>query len=849
MDDDEFREIYDSALGRGVANLEILALAAAWCQNIGQTNGPLGVGELQLATGLPITGGSLRCDHARAPTSFGHSLVESSVEFYEANCVGCPHRKPTSATEHLGTYADAVIAERKDQERLAEQERLEAVEALHGRRADRRARFGSPDPTGQSILDLIDRVDGEERDEEAEGLLLRHAEMAASDFGDELLAHLTDEAIAIGNSPLLESIVAIFERDGRPGAERMLEIAFTGLAAGVGTTACGRVIAAQATTLPGDDATLRAVVVLAAGRADFLSGLDWIGEEPAALLRLFDLDAVRVTGVLKSMLTDEDRWVRAAAAHAAERLLAARPAALPLLLDTILDACVLPDSSGYLGEPFAAHAARALVADSLVANPVVIGAEIDKRMAGADVKTARNYWKCYDLAAPSRFREEPAPEAHRLIAARAVGLLKDDTLDPEMQREVADTLSSLCEYRPGDSAICVEDVIGLMLRAAMRYESFRAAPAAPPPGSTEEEALLGFFAWEGERLKLHGVFQELKRCLEALARADVPSFVDSVVGTGWTATSTSPLVRSVLLELLGKGIHQQPELDRAAPVVAEAIDGHDRLERAEAVEAVGEFARHDLTLPAGFTESVIKAISDEYLIIVLAAVRAIGRIDVEAGKRLELCETLLSFANAYGNDRIRTDDVRRALWTVHQLATGQPFQEDAEAAILQVIGGFPSEVAVQVLEHLPVDDSQAAWPATIVGALKPDPDPQWNGIHQRARLDLLRQLAETDPIRMAALLDDLEAIGTQRIPHDRHWAWAVADVLARLGAHARAAAVCDAVVDGMPDTTELGMQRAFARQIGFEHHLNDAVLRGDEAAMAKWVEDWARGSAELRADG
>jgi hypothetical protein len=849
MDEDEFRELYESTLERGVANLQILALAAAWCENIDQTNGLLGVGEVQLATGLPITGGSLRCDHAKAPTSFSYSLVESSVEFYEANCVGCPHRKPTAAAEHLGTYADAVIAERTAQERLADQERLEAVEALRERREDRRARFGEPDPTGQSILDLIDRVDGEVRDEEAEELLLRHAEMASSDFSDQLLVHVTHEAIAIGNSPLLEAIVAIFERDGRPGAGRMLEVAFTGLAAGVGKTACGRVIAAHAASLPAEDETLRAVVVLAAGRSDFFGGSNWIGEEPAALLRLFDLDQVRVTDILKLMLTDEDRWVRATAAHAAERLLAARPSGLPFLLDTILDAAVLPDSSGSLGEPFASHAARGLIADFLVADPVPVSAEIDRRMSGADVKTARNYWKCYDLAAPSRFREEPAPEANRLIAAKALVLLGDDTLDPEMQREVADTLTSLCRHQPGDVGLSVDDVVALMLLSALRYERFQATPPAPPAGGSQEEALLGFFDWESQRIKLRGVFEELKDCVEALARADVPGFVDNVVGTIWVATAPSPLVRGFLLELLGKVIRQQPELDLAAPIVAEALDGSERWERAEAIEAVGEFARHDLVLPAGFTESVIKAIGDEYLIIVLAAVRAVGRIHVEADKRLPLCDILFGVAKAYSNDRIRTDDVRTALWTIHKLAAGQSFEDQAEAAILNVIGSVPSEVAVQLLEHLPVDRNQPAWPSTVVAALKPDPDPQWNGIHQRGRLDLLRQLAETDPPRMVSLLDELEAAGKQRIPSDRHWAWAVADVLARLGAHVRAAAVCDAVVEGMPDTTELGPQRAFARQVGFEHHLNDAVLSADEGAIARCLADWAHGSAELRAYG
>lgn len=140
----------------------------------------MGIGDLQLATRLPITGGSLRCEHARAPTTFGTSLMDSSVEFYERNCIGCPHRKATDATEHLGTYAEAVIADRTAREQAPEHERLERAEARRRQEA-RRLRFGAPDPTGQSILDLIDRVDGEDRDVAAEELLRRHAEMSPAD--------------------------------------------------------------------------------------------------------------------------------------------------------------------------------------------------------------------------------------------------------------------------------------------------------------------------------------------------------------------------------------------------------------------------------------------------------------------------------------------------------------------------------------------------------------------------------------------------------------------------------------------------------------------------------------------
>ncbi len=139
MDDDTFQDMYNDAIQLGLENLEILRLAAAWCENIGQTSGPLGIGDLQAATGLPITGGSLRCEYATAPTSFGASLTASSVEFYERNCIGCPHRKPTGATEHLGTYADSLIAERNEWERQVDHLRDVPLSAPHRRtgRGDR----------------------------------------------------------------------------------------------------------------------------------------------------------------------------------------------------------------------------------------------------------------------------------------------------------------------------------------------------------------------------------------------------------------------------------------------------------------------------------------------------------------------------------------------------------------------------------------------------------------------------------------------------------------------------------------------------------------------------------------
>lgn len=64
-------------------------------------------------------------------------------------------------------------------------------------------------------------------------------------------------------------MVAVFERDGRPGTSRMLDVAFGALTAGVAGAACGRVIATHAHRFDADDRALAAILALAAGKLDY----------------------------------------------------------------------------------------------------------------------------------------------------------------------------------------------------------------------------------------------------------------------------------------------------------------------------------------------------------------------------------------------------------------------------------------------------------------------------------------------------------------------------------------------------------------------------------------------------
>lgn len=107
------------------------------------------------------------------------------------------------------------------------------------------------------------------------------------------------------------------------------------------------------------------------------------------MLRLYDVEPERASEFLGARLNHEDVWIRSAAAHAAERLVAARPHAGARLLPALLDAVVIPDKSQYRGDAFASGQTRSVVAKILIADPVPTAAAIDERMLAADDRLMR----------------------------------------------------------------------------------------------------------------------------------------------------------------------------------------------------------------------------------------------------------------------------------------------------------------------------------------------------------------------------------------------------------------------------------------------------------------------------
>jgi hypothetical protein len=118
--DDDTQEL-DQAIEIGLGNQRILQLAAAWCQNIGASKGPLGTGLLEEMIGLPITGGSLRCDHDGVCTTSGNSFTYTFTieDLRAAQPVGQRRRKRDGLTPHRRSTGDRASRSRVSSSRPA----------------------------------------------------------------------------------------------------------------------------------------------------------------------------------------------------------------------------------------------------------------------------------------------------------------------------------------------------------------------------------------------------------------------------------------------------------------------------------------------------------------------------------------------------------------------------------------------------------------------------------------------------------------------------------------------------------------------------------------------------------
>lgn len=809
--DDELRRVYEI----GVENQGLMDLAHAWCKNADRDRGPLGVGIPEQITGLPISGGSLRCDYAKAPpTSFGMRLAWGALEFYEANCTGCPHREPGGGPPDLQTWAEERRREVDTAAATLEAARVTREGERAARARERRVRLGDGRAVRGQILGLLERIDAEEPDEQATADLLALAEHDPGVFDDAILDSVLGTAMARRVSSLVDAVLIAHERRGSPDGT-VVPIAEAALRGGIPSERIGATVGRGAEAA--DVEIVTQSIWLAGGSS---RDVGEPGEPPhsEALERLFDVDGPLTTATLAALVQHEEPWARARAARAASEIICRRPLIAPGLIDPLLNGLALPDSSRYLGDPYAAAAARKALRSALLHQHEAVDASVQARWAGADSRFRRELLGCYSVSNSDLLTVGIA----RIASERLVAALFDT--DPEVADHASSALVQMARdattdavMREGMAAVSVD----LVVRFAANVDAVEAQAVAPG---------LEAMAHYSTVMRLDAALRAVREASGYLGRADPETFI-AQIDAAWDGATQSPRTRRALLSSLEECIEKEGSgFGAGMALIAKVLATGTDEERYTAIGVLADVARwHEGGLPGDLHDQVLTCLLDPRM--TEETLDLVRFLTVPPERLHEVLNALLGALQRPLYSRLNVHHARHALSIARRLADGTPFAEEIDRLGFDIIDMMYTTDAVEVLGAAPEDHPR--WVPSAIRALHHDEDAAYRSLREEDRRALLlRLLDHADEVR--PFLEDLVLVALERIvDDDHHDAWEVADVLAQLGEHDAAAEICENSFGSLPDVREQQGRRRYSKTLELSHRLESAIQRGDGAEIAR----------------
>jgi hypothetical protein len=175
------------AIEIGAKNRRTLTLLKNWCANVSIEKFG-GTGMIEQITGDPIGHHFVVCEHAAPGGWASFDLADSAIQFYDANCSNCSHRKPVGFPNLTELVAERDAAARRKQ--LEEEKfRQDADAARTARRAERAALRKLLDPIQATLVDQLEALDGGGNEISDEALVMTVG-LAPEAFAPQLIEHL-----------------------------------------------------------------------------------------------------------------------------------------------------------------------------------------------------------------------------------------------------------------------------------------------------------------------------------------------------------------------------------------------------------------------------------------------------------------------------------------------------------------------------------------------------------------------------------------------------------------------------------------------------------------------------------
>jgi hypothetical protein len=739
---------FDEAVERGRSNAEAIELTRRHCRHA----------RIQLVGGNSMAGGMLglpmglmevRCEHAPPPRTQGHVALELALAFYQANCIGCPHRNGTGELPSLSTIAAARATERKAREAAERQ----AAEERAGRHRERLARRGQT-MAGEgyvvrelaAAVDRIDRPDPRTQpltneEERAARHVLDSARGAPELFSPVLVDSLLELAADAADVTALEALAALV-RAGRCPPRRALDAAFAVLRVHRSPAAGGLMAVLEPELRPDDlPAVLDQLIALASG--DEYD--DWRPPaSPDALIAASRVDLTTVTGRIIDHLASDDEATRQAAAEAAGILLMIDPTRV-VALGTPLAASVRGPDTGYAGDSHPAAAALRVLAEAWRAEPGLTRTIVESRAGEAaddaraqlarvprSLQRFRNPWDA-SAAATS--------EAVAFVVRRAGGDWGDEAAD-----DAARHLTDLAAELPDAVATHADELLGaiLPLCAPDRDTPTAAADTSVDPTVAALERMSLQIRRDGRR---HRLAQAVGRCASVKA-AEVLAAVQALFSATTGDDDHDRAVRTTMIDVLEEAVSPETLRD-VLPIVYSALVDRDQGVRSAGIDLWVACAGVADPLPAELTGLSVALLQDTCVVVHRRMLDQLPRLRLPAELAVWLLPIAAGWVLTYSQQQ-EPAGLEPAVWALWSLA--HRVDDDAQAlawyrVALDHLGGCrPWERERLLTAEWPAE--LHAGPAWTRAALATSASPELIDYYNRRREPLLQELFD-HPQRIA----------------------------------------------------------------------------------------------------
>jgi len=829
----------DSAVAIGKKNKKTSELLHNWCGHL-KIKKFGGTGLIELQTGLPIGHHSIECPYALSGGLATWDLEDAALLFFDGNCAGCKDRKPVNFPNILDLVKrrDDIQKKKKQEEEVIDK----AVAARLAKRDKERENLRSaPDAISRAILDEISELDHNATSLAGERLI-QTARLAPEKFPLPVIEHLFS-LVETPEFALTEPVLGVL-RELNVQRKRLCTVALRCLSVRRAQEVAAKIAADNISEIDPNclDGAMAAVIDLALPPESGHVFENFRPKVPELLQRIYTSypDTVRLA---IGRILDEQSATRVDVAARGIVAIAQYNPRLPEVFARELTAKAVRAKWLINGEDdnisFASQNICSALTLAFQSNPTETDALLQSFLEGADETGATAVFDIYRKVL-HRLRFNRAPQeislSHQIAFRRLIWTAVNTRSEPLRQ-----DLAGFFRGDPYEAVdLAAKEIDNLLGAAALIDDKLTLHDnTAEPP-----QDFLTRLERDTRRQVLKGLQRGFVEWAYVAAGKAGPVAIDKVLHFFRSLPENRENIRAAMVGRFEKLMVTTQGTKLVLPELYSALIGPSQVLRAGAASVLGNLRSRDrLDLPDLVYEAFVILLTDTYLIVHQAAVRALRYWRVPEIYRQAAMQSISSLIHYYSVRRDHDEFLMTCIELFARLWEPKSLTPHASSYLMHLmIEMTPREVAKELSflrHHFQMAET---YPVLLMHLLR---DPDARTIYGDNILDELRVLPKRS---VQSYREQLLQLTNNLASEIFVLAPLMVEIFSQAEAWSESAKIAKTAYDEIEETKwkkpiKLG---AALRLIAAEYEL--AVANGDSLCMTELAEKWRVTFQEAEAD-